>query len=186
MNKKGARNVDIVDRTTGHLHAGRRPGGTKAVEALLAGLTEADASQLAYYHAAPTRCLGQQSVVSRTGYTGEDGLELIIGADHGVALCDELVRRGVVPCGLGARDTLRLEAAMPLFGPELGEDIDPLQAGLALRSVKFDKGDFIGREALVASPRGQVAARACRSRAGRKAHSSRGAASCTTTVRSDG
>jgi aminomethyltransferase len=112
------------------------------------GLTDADASQLAYYHAAPTRCLGQQCVLSRTGYTGEDGVEIMIGQAHGVALWDELVRRGAKPCGLGARDTLRLEAAMPLYGHELSEEIDPLQAGLGW-AVKLDKGDFIGREALL-------------------------------------
>jgi aminomethyltransferase len=115
---------------------------------LCRGLTEADAGQLAYYHAAPTRCLGQQCVLSRTGYTGEDGVEIMIGALHGPALWEELVRRGAKPCGLGARDTLRLEAAMPLYGHELSEEIDPFQAGLAW-AVKMDKGDFIGRDALL-------------------------------------
>jgi aminomethyltransferase len=142
--------AEIADRTTATCMIAVQ--GPKAVEACR-GLTDADAGELAYYHAAATRCTApgftaQQCVVSRTGYTGEDGLEFMIGADYGVALCDELVRRGVVPCGLGARDTLRLEAAMPLYGHELAEDVDPLQAGLA-RSVKFDKGDFIGRDALL-------------------------------------
>ncbi len=87
-------------------------------------------------------------MVSRTGYTGEDGLEFMIGAAHGVALWEELIQRGAKPCGLGARDTLRLEAAMPLYGHDLNEEIDPLQAGLGW-AVKFDKGDFLGREALL-------------------------------------
>src|SRR5262249_43378537 len=104
--------------------------------ALVRGLTEADAEKLAYYHAAPTRCLGQPAVVSRTGYTGEDGVEIMIGATHAVPLWEELVKRGARPCGLGARDTLRLEAAMPLYGHELTEEIDPLQAGLGW-AVKF-------------------------------------------------
>jgi aminomethyltransferase len=120
--------------------------GPKAIE-LCRGLTEADASQLAYYYAAPTRCLGKQCVVSRTGYTGEDGVEIMIGKAVAVELWEELVKRGAKPCGLGARDTLRLEAAMPLYGHELSEEIDPFQAGLAW-AVKMDKGDFIGRAAL--------------------------------------
>src|SRR2546430_1772267 len=72
----------------------------------------------------------------------------MLGAAHLPALADELVGRGVKPCGLGARDTLRLEAAMPLYGHELNEETDPLQAGLAW-AVKLDKGDFLGREALL-------------------------------------
>ncbi len=121
--------------------------GPKALD-LVRGLTDVDAARLAYYHAAPTRCLGQQAVVSRTGYTGEDGVEIMLGAAQGVGLWEELVRRGARPCGLGARDTLRLEAAMPLYGHELTEAIDPLQAGLNW-AVKFDKGDFVGRDALL-------------------------------------
>src|SRR5438477_206484 len=73
----------------------------------------------------------------------------MIGADHGVPLWEDLVARGAKPCGLGARDTLRLEAAMPLYGHELSETIDPLQAGLAW-AVKWDKGEFIGSAALKA------------------------------------
>jgi aminomethyltransferase len=121
--------------------------GPKALD-LVRGLTDVDAARLAYYHAAPTRCLGQQAVVSRTGYTGEDGVEIMIGAANGVGLWEELVRRGARPCGLGARDTLRLEAGMPLYGHELTETLDPLQAGLGW-AVKIDKGDFVGRAALV-------------------------------------
>ena len=102
----------------------------------------------AYYHAAPTIYRGQACVVSRTGYTGEDGVEIIVPAEQGVSLFDELTARGATPCGLGARDTLRLEAAMPLYGHELTEEIDPLQAGLGW-AVKLDKGDFIGRDALL-------------------------------------
>lgn len=112
------------------------------------GLTLADAGQLPYYFATHTTYHGKRCLVSRTGYTGEDGLEFIVDADQGVPLWEDLLARGAKPCGLGARDTLRLEAAMPLYGHELGEDIDPFQAGLAW-AVKMEKGDFIGREALV-------------------------------------
>ena len=92
--------------------------------------------------------MGQQCVVSRTGYTGEDGVEIMIGNAFGVALWEELIKRGAKPCGLGCRDSLRLEAAMPLYGHELNEDIDPFQAGLAW-AVKMDKGDFRGKDALM-------------------------------------
>jgi aminomethyltransferase len=111
-------------------------------------LVEADVSKLAYYYAAPTRYDGKNCVVSRTGYTGEDGLEFMVGKTQGLQLWEELVRRGAKPCGLGARDTLRLEAAMPLYGHELTEEIDPFQAGLGW-AVKLDKGDFRGRAALL-------------------------------------
>jgi aminomethyltransferase len=115
--------------------------------ALCRGVTDADAEQLAYYHATPACYRGKDCVVSRTGYTGEDGIEIMASATQAVELWEELVRRGAKPCGLGARDTLRLEAAMPLYGHELSEDIDPFQAGLPW-AVKLDKGDFLGRDAL--------------------------------------
>jgi aminomethyltransferase len=111
------------------------------------GLTESDAAALPYYFAAPTRYRGQPCVVSRTGYSGEDGLEIMAATVQAVALWEDLVARGCKPCGLGARDTLRLEAAMPLYGHELTEDIDPFQARLAW-AVKMSKPDFIGRAAL--------------------------------------
>jgi aminomethyltransferase len=122
--------------------------GGRAVE-LCAGMFPLDLAQIKYYFAAPTQYRGQACVVSRTGYTGEDGLEIMASAALATTLADDLLARGARPCGLGARDTLRLEAAMPLYGHELTEDIDPLQAGLGW-AVKLDKGDFIGREALLA------------------------------------
>jgi aminomethyltransferase len=93
-------------------------------------------------------------IVSRTGYTGEAGYELIVPSKQVLSdlreLTETFAKAGVSlkPCGLGARDTLRLEAGMPLYGHELNEDTDPIQAGLAW-AVKMDKGDFIGREALL-------------------------------------
>jgi len=128
--------------------------GPKALD-LCRNLTEADASELGYYFAAPTRYQGKNCVVSRTGYTGEDGVEYMVAAEQGKQLWEELIKRGARPCGLAARDTLRLEAAMPLYGHELSEDIDPLQAGLGW-AVKFDKDDFVGREALLGLRRGTV------------------------------
>jgi aminomethyltransferase len=90
---------------------------------------------------------GARCVVAGTGYTGEDGVELAIPADDAPAVWGELFNAGVLPAGLGARDTLRLEAALPLHGHELGPGITPLQAGLGW-VVAWDKGDFRGRPAL--------------------------------------
>ena len=114
---------------------------------MCAGMFADDVSGLKYYFAMPTRYKDRGCVVSRTGYTGEDGLEVMVPNALAVTLWDELVAKGAVPCGLGARDTLRLEAAMPLYGHELGEQIDPIQAGLSW-AVKLDKGEFIGRDAI--------------------------------------
>ena len=133
--------VNVEDRTLGGCMLAVQ--GPRAVEACQ-GMFEVDPASLKYYFAAPTRYRDTGCVISRTGYTGEDGIEIMIRADLAVTLADDLVARGARPCGLGARDTLRLEAAMPLYGHELNEEIDPLQAGLAW-AVKLDKGDFVGR-----------------------------------------
>jgi aminomethyltransferase len=86
--------------------------------------------------------------VGRTGYTGEDGFELLLPRDAGIALWQQLVEAGVTPCGLGARDTLRLEAAMHLYGQEMDERTTPLEAGLGwLVHLEMPK-PFVGREVL--------------------------------------
>jgi aminomethyltransferase len=121
--------------------------GPKAVE-LCAGLFDTAPDGLRYYFGTPTRWKGNACLVSRTGYTGEDGVEVSLDKEHVAELADEFVSRGAVPAGLGARDTLRLEAAMPLYGHELSETTDPFQAGLGW-AVKLDKGDFLGRDALL-------------------------------------
>ena len=87
--------------------------------------------------------------VAGTGYTGEDGVEMAVGVDDAPAVWQRLVDAGISPAGLGARDTLRLEAGLPLHGHELGPGITPLQAGLGW-VVRWDKGDFRGRAALEA------------------------------------
>jgi aminomethyltransferase len=111
--------------------------------------------KLKYYGAVSEDMHNVSALVSRTGYTGEDGCELILpSVEQTVAAWDNLMQRGAQvhaglrPCGLGARDTLRLEAAMPLYGHELSEAIDPFTAGLSF-AVKLDKPDFIGQSALV-------------------------------------
>ena len=86
-------------------------------------------------------------IVSRTGYTGEDGFEVYATPDYIRACWDKLIAAGVQPCGLGCRDTLRFEAGLPLYGDELTEEISPIMAGLGI-FVKLDKA-FIGRDALL-------------------------------------
>lgn len=137
--------VDIADET--ERTAMLAIQGPNAV-ALTKGMFDFDANELKYYYARPTLYCRNGAVVSRTGYTGEDGLEIIVPNELAVTLAEELVAKGAKPCGLGARDTLRLEAAMPLYGHELNETIDPLTAGLGW-AVKLDKGDFLGRDALL-------------------------------------
>lgn len=87
-------------------------------------------------------------IISRTGYTGEDGLELIISKNEIEKIWNMFIKKGVQPCGLGARDTLRLEAGYPLYGHEYDEETSPLDAGYAW-AVKLDKGDFVGKGALL-------------------------------------
>ncbi len=87
-------------------------------------------------------------IISRTGYTGEDGFEIYASHDYIRSCWDKLIAAKVQPCGLGCRDTLRFEVGLPLYGDELSEDISPVMAGLT-KFVKFDKSEFIGREALL-------------------------------------
>jgi aminomethyltransferase len=121
---------------------------------ILSSLTDTDLDAVAYYHFAEGTVAGVSCLILRTGYTGEDGFELCCGSGDVVALWRALLAAGasagLLPAGLGARDTLRLEAGFCLYGHELTEQITPLEAGLGW-SVKLEKGhDFIGREALLA------------------------------------
>ena len=95
-----------------------------------------------------TAVLGQPAFIARTGYTGEDGFEVMLQPDVGIELWRSLLQAGVVPCGLGARDTLRLEAAMALYGQDIDETTTPLEAGLGWLVHLNTKGDFIGRSVL--------------------------------------
>lgn len=119
---------------------------------LLKSLTTPDVLALRYYTFTDAAVAGIPCVVSRTGYTGEDGFELVCAAALGVELWENLMRTGadlgIAACGLGARDTLRLEAAMPLYGHEMDETVDPLTAGLAF-GVRLSKScHFNGRSAI--------------------------------------
>jgi aminomethyltransferase len=124
--------------------------GPRALE-VLRPLASIDLDAVAYYHFADGRLGDLEAGFSRTGYTGEDGFELFLRSDDAVAAWDMLLEHGaaagVQPCGLGARDTLRLEAAMRLSGQDIDRSTNPLEAGLGW-AVKLDKGDFVGRDAL--------------------------------------
>lgn len=124
--------------------------GPKALS-ILQRLTATDLGAMKYYTCVGGEVAGLPACISRTGYTGEDGFELI-AFGPAVELWEKLLATGkddgLIPCGLGCRDTLRLEAAMPLYGHELSEAVNPLTAGLSF-AVKLDKPDFIGRDALL-------------------------------------
>jgi aminomethyltransferase len=119
---------------------------------ILEPLTAADLTTLRAFHFAFADVASVRCLVARTGYTGEDGFELYSSAPDAerlwAALLEAGVSQGLVPAGLGARDTLRLEKAYPLYGHELDDDTTPLEAGLEW-VVKFSKPEFIGREALL-------------------------------------
>ena len=119
---------------------------------ILAPLTSADLDAVRYYASYSATVAGAKALLARTGYTGEDGFEIFVGPDDAVSVWQALASAGrdagLVPAGLAARDSLRLEAGMPLYGNELGRDMTPFDAGLG-RVVKLDKpGDFVGRAAL--------------------------------------
>jgi aminomethyltransferase len=125
--------------------------GPRSAE-ILEPLTDVDLAALRYYAIAEGQVAGVPAHVARTGYTGEDGFEIFVDWGRGPEVWEALAaagkEAGVAPVGLGARDTLRLEAGMPLYGNELDRDTNPFEAGLG-RVVKLEKqGDFVGREAL--------------------------------------
>jgi aminomethyltransferase len=123
---------------------------------ILQGLVDIDLSTIRYYRIDQAELLGQQAMVARTGYTGEDGFELFVPGDIAVDLWQALADAGgdrVRACGLASRDTLRLEAGMPLYGNELSLDTTPFDVG-AGRLIKDDAPDHVGRQALVAAADG--------------------------------
>ena len=125
--------------------------GPKAIQ-IVQPLVKANILSLDYYTGTTTSIGSSHGMVSRTGYTGEDGCELIVPADDALSLWQSIIEagqdQGIKAAGLGARDTLRLEAAMPLYGHELSEEINPFQAGLRF-AVNLKDRDFIGRDALL-------------------------------------
>ena len=124
--------------------------GPRAVE-ILQRLTSVDLPAVPYYWFTTGQVVGQRAMLSRTGYTGEDGFEVYVSPQHARALWEALLEEGIplglLPCGLGARDTLRLEAKMALHGNDIDDAHTVLEADLGW-IVKLEKGEFIGREAL--------------------------------------
>ncbi len=125
--------------------------GPKAQE-VLQRITDVDLSQLEYHYSTRGQVAGVDALIGSTGYTGEYGYELYFDANHAETVWNAILEagepEGVKPIGLAARDSLRFEPCLPLYGHELGPDITPLEAGLGF-FVKTDKGDFIGRDALL-------------------------------------
>lgn len=147
------RGIEVSDsKGEGVLLALQGPEAANRLEALsgvsLAGLPRFGHRQLRLAGTAQGAAAGAELFVGRTGYTGEDGFELLLDREAGLALWQQLLAEGVVPCGLGARDTLRLEAAMHLYGSEMDASTSPLEAGLGwLVHLEMPK-PFIGREVL--------------------------------------
>jgi len=123
-----------------------------SAETILQRLTPAALPALAYYHATAARVADLAVLISRLGYTGEDGFEMMVDGQHAVALWQALMEAGqpetILPVGLGARDTLRLEARYLLYGVDMDESNTPFEVGLNWLT-KLDKGPFIGRDALI-------------------------------------
>jgi aminomethyltransferase len=158
---QGCPGAAVTDRTDDYALIALQ--GPNAVR-ILAPITDADLDAVRYYASYPATVADCPLLLARTGYTGEDGFELFARPQDAERIWEALTAAGaadgLVPAGLAARDTLRLEAGMPLYGNELGPDLTPFDAGLG-RVVRLDKpGDFVGREALAeraaAAPRREL------------------------------
>jgi aminomethyltransferase len=141
----GLRDVDVEN--AGPRYAQLAIQGPLALE-LCQKLTEMDLASIRYYWFRDGDFAGKPARVARTGYTGEDGFEVYIAPEFAEEVWKKIIELGAMPCGLGARNTLRLEAKMALYGHEIDATITPLEADLAW-IVKLDKADFLGKAALV-------------------------------------
>ncbi len=159
LKDSGVSDVTLVNRSDEFAQIALQ--GPKSA-AILAELTDTRLDDLAYYHFCEGQVAGVPLLISRTGYTGEDGFELYLPSAQAVTVWQRLTATGtplgLLPIGLGARDTLRLEKGYALYGHELSRDISPLEAGLAW-ITKLDKGDFVGKAALVAQKTAGLARR---------------------------
>ncbi len=142
--------LTLTPRTDLAMIAVQGPNARARVWQAIAG-SEAATSALAPFNAASVVDHGVEYFVARTGYTGEDGFEIAVPATRAEALWRALAGHGVKPCGLGARDTLRLEAGMNLYGQDMSEDVTPLEAGLAWTVDMKSPRDFVGKAALAAN-----------------------------------
>ncbi len=144
-----ARGAEVVNRSADFAQLALQ--GPKAAR-ILQPLTAIDLATLASFRAVEGEVAGLRALVSRTGYTGEDGFEIYVAPERAETLWERLLAegagQGLVPVGLGARDTLRLEKGLMLYGNDIDETTTPLEAGLGW-VVKLDKPDFVGREALL-------------------------------------
>ena len=161
----GDRGVDVEDVSDDYALIAVQGPNAEAILAATADITDVSIpwSEQKYYAWASANYRGKPLLLARTGYTGEDGFELLVAADDAAALWDALLAagtpHGLVPAGLAARDTLRLEAGMPLYGHELSLDTQPSQAGLG-RVVVTAKEHFVGKAALSAAAESTEAAQA--------------------------
>ena len=144
--KDNAEGYDVVITDESPKYGEVAVQGPKAEETLekLLGI---DLKQVAFYNFKVFQLDGEDVLISRTGYTGEDGFEVYASHEYIRKLWDKLMEAEVQPCGLGCRDTLRFEVGLPLYGDELSADITPIEASLSM-FVKLDKPEFIGKEAL--------------------------------------
>ena len=148
---RGDERVELANRSSDYCQIAVQGPDASAI---LRQLTEAPLDEIKYYHFREGEVAGVPAIISRTGYTGEDGFEVYAAPENAEMLWDRLLDagrhgtpEGILPCGLAARNTLRLEAAMALYGHEITEETTLLEAGLGW-ICKLNKGDFIGREAL--------------------------------------
>lgn len=144
--------VSIDDQTTQTTMIALQ--GPQALDKLKS-IADLDASSLPLFTCVYVEVLGEKTLVARTGYTGEDGVELIVGAQGAIQLWQALLAVDVTPCGLVARDSLRLEAALRLWGNDMDTTVNPYEAGLG-RFIVLDKGPFNGKEALLRAKRDGV------------------------------
>jgi aminomethyltransferase len=148
---ESAKGVSLTPRPDLAIIAVQGPNAARALLAALPGAATSVAS-LKPFHAAIQDGATANVMVARTGYTGEDGFEIVLPAGDAEGLWSRLRAAGVVPCGLGARDTLRLEAGMNLYGQDMDETVSPLESGLAWTVDLSSPRDFIGKAALASHP----------------------------------
>lgn len=148
---KGDENITLTNASKDYCQIAVQ--GKDAVK-ILRNMTDTELSDIKYYHFTTGKVDDVDAIISRTGYTGEDGFEIYAAAEHAEKLWNSFLEwgrygeaDGILPCGLAARNTLRLESAMSLYGHELSDEITPLEAGLGW-ICKLNKGEFIGREVL--------------------------------------
>jgi len=147
LNSDGSNATRLIDRTDSHaLIAIQGPDAVAALQPL----TPADLDEIPAFGHCETTISGQAAFIARTGYTGEDGFEVMAEAHVGRLVWQTSIEAGVPPCGLGARDTLRLEAAMALYGSDIDRATSPLEAGLKWTVHSDKQADYIGRAAIEA------------------------------------